>query len=190
MRFDTISPKQAEIFRFPHEDYDALICDGAVRSGKSSMMMISYVMWAMERFDGHNFGICGKTVQSVERNLIAPFQAVRSVAQKYRIKYLRSRSLMMVEYLDKVNFFYVFGGKDESSYALIQGITLAGILFDEVALMPRSFVEQGISRTLSIDDALLWFNCNPEHPEHWFHTEWILQPEKHRAKHLHFLMSG
>ena len=53
----------------------------------------------------------------------------------------------------KENYFYLFGGKDESSYALIQGITLAGVLFDEVALMPQSFVDQAIARTLSFKNA-------------------------------------
>ena len=46
----------------------------------------------------------------------------------------------------KTNYFYVFGGKDEGSAALIQGITLAGVFLDEVALMPRSFVEQALAR--------------------------------------------
>ena len=41
MRFDSISPKQAEIFKFMAEPYDALICDGAVRSGKTIMMAIA-----------------------------------------------------------------------------------------------------------------------------------------------------
>ena len=189
MKYDTISPKQAEIFKFPHEDYDALICDGAVRSGKTSMMMIAFVEWAMNRFNGCNFGICGKTVLSAERNIITPFTRIVSMARKYKIRYRRSLMLMTVEYGDTVNYFYIFGGKDESSYALIQGITLSGVLFDEVALMPRSFVEQGITRTLSEENAKLWFSCNPESPNHWFYLEWIQEAARHRAKHLHFLMT-
>lgn len=46
----------------------------------------------------------------------------------------------------RVNDFYLFGGKDESSASLIQGITFAGVLLDEVVLMPRSFVEQACAR--------------------------------------------
>ena len=56
---------------------------------------------------------------------------------------------------------------------LIQGITLAGVFFDEAALQPRSFVEQAIARTLTFSNAKLWFNCNPEGPDHWFYKEWI-----------------
>lgn len=188
MRFDTISPKQAEIFKFMAEPQDALICDGAVRSGKTIMMTIAFIEWAMAKFDGMSFGICGKTVRSAERNIIAPLMGIGSVRKKYAVKYSRSISLMTVTKGDKTNHFYVFGGKDESSYMLIQGITLAGVLFDEVALMPRTFVDQAIARTLSIDNSKLWFNCNPENPNHWFYKEWVCKPDEHNAKHLHFLM--
>lgn len=87
----------------------------------------------------------------------------------------------------KSNTFYIFGGKDESSQDLIQGVTLAGVLFDEVALMPRSFVEQALARC-SIEGARSWFNCNPDNPNHWFYREWVLKaPEKHALR-LKFLM--
>ena len=188
MRFNSISQKQAEIFRFPHENYDALICDGAVRTGKTIMMFVSFLEWVMSEFSGANFAVCGKTVRAAERNIIMPLLSLRSVTRKYDISYTRSVSLMTVKRRGRVNYFYVFGGKDESSYMLIQGITLAGVLFDEVALMPQSFVEQAIARPLSVDTAKLWFNCNPESPMHWFYREWVLQPEKHHAKHIHFLM--
>lgn len=77
-----------------------------------------------------------------------------------------------MRYGDIENRFYLFGGKDESSASLIQGMTLCGVLFDEVALMPRSFVEQALARC-SVNGSKFWFNCNPEYPRHWFYTEWI-----------------
>jgi PBSX family phage terminase large subunit len=189
MKFDTISPKQAEIFTFPHENYDALICDGAVRTGKTVMGITSFVEWAMNTFNECNLGICGKTVRSAERNIVMPLMQIRSITKKYQILFTRSISLMTIKRNGRVNYFYIFGGKDESSYMLIQGVTLCGVFFDEVALMPESFVEQAIARTISISNAKLWFNCNPENPLHWFYTEWICQPEKHKAKYLHFLMN-
>lgn len=188
MKFESFSPKQAEVFKFAAEDYDALICDGAVRSGKTLCMTLSFIIWAMELFDGCNFGICGKTVRSTERNIILPLTQIRDMVNKYKLSYARSVSLMTATYRGRTNYFYIFGGRDESSYMLIQGITLSGVLMDEVALMPRSFVEQAITRALSVDESKLWFNCNPESPRHWFYLEWIVQAQKHNAKHLHFLM--
>lgn len=76
-------------------------------------------------------------------------------------------------------------GGTRGSAALIQGVTLAGVLLDEAALMPRSFVEQAVARC-SVEGARLWFSCNPEHPQHWFYTEWILKAKEKNALYLHF----
>lgn len=184
----SFSEKQLEILRFPYrKEYDALICDGAVRSGKTSIMSLSFVLWMMAGFDHCAFAFCGKSVGAVERNIVQPLLSVRYLQQQFRISYNRSGHVLTVQRGSRVNHIYLFGGKDESSYMLIQGITLAGVLLDEVALMPRSFVEQALARC-SVSGAKFWFNCNPENPLHWFRQEWILNAEKHRALHLHFLM--
>lgn len=182
------SEKQRQILRFPYSGYDALICDGAVRSGKTSIMSLSFFLWAMGNFSGCSFAFCGKSVGAVERNIVQPLLGIRYLQQNFDVKYNRGGHVIVARRGLKENRFYLFGGKDESSYMLIQGVTLAGVLLDEVALMPRSFVEQALARC-SVTGAKLWFNCNPEGPEHWFRKEWILQPEKHRALHLHFTMN-
>lgn len=190
MTFNKLSQKQKQIFKWCYGDgYTALICDGAVRSGKTICMITSFILWAMKCFDGAIFGICGKTVRSAERNIISPLMGIADITAYFKVTYTRSANLLTAEGNGRKNSFYVFGGKDESSYMLIQGITLSGVLFDEVALMPRSFVEQAITRTLSVAGAKLWFNCNPDNRFHWFYTEWILRAEERKALHLHFLMS-
>lgn len=185
MEIKSFSPKQAEILRFAYNDEETLICDGAVRSGKTIVMTLSFVLWAMTYFNHTNFAICGKTVSNAERNILRPFQQIEGVP--FTLNYKISNRMLTVQSGDKENYFYLFGGKDESSYALIQGLTLAGVLFDEVALMPQSFVDQAIARTLSFANAKIWFNCNPESPNHWFYKEWITNEER-KYKHLHFLM--
>lgn len=185
MRIEKLSEKQKQIMDFILDEDDALVCDGAVRSGKTIIMIYSFVVWAMEFFDHTNFAICGKTVTNAERNILRPLQQVENIP--YVITYKLSTRTMTVKCGKKENYFYLFGGKDESSYALIQGLTLAGVLFDEVALMPQSFVDQAIARTLSFANAKTWFNCNPESPNHWFYREWISNPNR-KYKHLHFLM--
>lgn len=185
MEIKTFSPKQAEILRFAYNDEETLICDGAVRSGKTIVMTLSFVLWAMTHFNHTNFAICGKTVSNAERNILRPFQQIEGMP--FTLNYKISNRMLTVQSGEKENYFYLFGGKDESSYALIQGLTLAGVLFDEVALMPQSFVDQAIARTLSFANAKIWFNCNPESPNHWFYKEWITNEER-KYKHLHFLM--
>lgn len=167
--------------------YEALICDGAVRSGKTSVMSFSFVLWAMRAFNEKNFAICGKSVQSAVRNIIRPLESIIYFQKEgFALKYSSSTHCLKITRGLKTNYFYVFGGKDESSASLIQGLTLAGVLLDEVALMPQSFVEQALARC-SVAGARFWFNCNPENPNHWFYKNWIENP-KANTLHLHFLM--
>lgn len=185
MKIEKLSQKQAEVFKFICSDDYALICDGSVRSGKTTVMADAFVIWAMENYDRTNFGICGKTVQSAERNVLKPLQ--QSEDLPYTMTYKVSTRVLTVKCGKKINWFYLFGGKDESSYMLIQGITLAGVLFDEVALMPKSFVEQALSRAISFEHPKYFFNCNPESPNHYFYKEWI-ENQRPGTRHIHFLL--
>lgn len=192
MTFEKISQKQRRVLSWCHEKnnpYSAIICDGAVRSGKTSIMIVAFILWAMRYYNNSDFAICGKTVRSTERNIITPLLSATDITDYFNVSYTRSVNVVTISGQGKVNRFYVFGGRDESSAALIQGITLSGILLDEVALMPRSFVEQAVARTLSVEGSKLWFNCNPEGPKHWFYEEWIKKSEEKNALHLHFLMN-
>ena len=182
-----LSKKQLQILKFPYSGYDALICDGSVRAGKTSIMALSFVLWAMGNFTGCSFGICGKSVGSVERNVLKPLLNIQYLQENFDLRYSKTDHVLTIRRGRKRNEFYLFGGKDESSYTLIQGITLAGCMFDEVALQPQSFVNQALARC-SVTGRKYFFNCNPENPRHWFRMEWLLQLDRHRAMHLHFTM--
>lgn len=183
-----ISEKQKKILAFPYSKYDCLICDGAVRSGKTSIMMWAFVKWAMDNFNEMLFGICGKTVGSADKNIVRPFKSMSYAKQLYSIKWHRSDKILEVRRGRKTNYFELFGGKDESSYELIQGRTLAGVLLDEVVLMPKSFVEQAMTRC-SVEGNRIWFSCNPGNSQHWFKREWIDCAEEKNALYLHFSMT-
>lgn len=170
----------------PYRNKDAIICDGAVRSGKTVCMSLSFIVWSFYDFDDTSFALCGKTIASLKRNLITPLLPMLSFLG-FKCKEKTSKNYIEISYKGRTNRFYLFGGKDEGSAALIQGMTLGGVLLDEVALMPRSFVEQAIARC-SLEKSKLWFNCNPEHPMHWFYREWIKKAEQKNCLYLHFTM--
>lgn len=169
-----------------YASYDGIICDGAVRSGKTMCMAISFFVWSMASFQGQNFAICGKTIASVRRNVLQPMRSVLS-EMGFECKEKVSRNYIELSHAGRVNRYYLFSGKDAGSAALIQGMTLAGVLFDEVALQDHSFVEQAAARC-SVEGSRFWFNCNPEHPGHWFYTEWICKRAEKNLCYLHFLM--
>ena len=165
---------------------EAIVCDGAVRSGKTLAMGLGFFLWAMTCFDGKRFGVCGKTISSLRRNVLSEIlPRLEALGAKWKEK--RTENLVTVTFGGHRNQFYIFGGRDESSASLIQGITFAGVLMDEVALMPRSFVEQACARC-SVTGSRLWFNCNPAGPGHWFYKTWILEAEQRNCLRLHFTM--
>ena len=191
MSYAAFSPKQKRVLSWwvpGNRDCqkEAIVCDGAVRSGKTMAMGLSFFLWAMSSFQGQRFGVCGKTISSLRRNVLSEIlPRLEGLGASWKEK--RTENLVTVRFLGRENRFYIFGGRDESSASLIQGITFAGILLDEVALMPRSFVEQACARC-SVAGSRLWFNCNPAGPSHWFYQTWILEAEKRNCLRLHFTM--
>lgn len=148
--FQPFSRKQRQVLNWwteesPVKDCDGIIADGAIRSGKTVSMSLSFVLWAMSSFQGQNFAMCGKTIGSFRRNVLFWLKLMLK-SRGYRVSDHRADNLVVISKGDVENYFYIFGGKDERSQDLIQGITLAGVFFDEVALMPESFVNQATGR--------------------------------------------
>lgn len=157
--FKAFSNKQEKVLRWwmddsPYSECDGIVADGAIRSGKTVSMSLSFVVWAMNNFDGQSFAMCGKTVGSFRRNVLF-WLKIMLESGNYTVDDRRSDNLVIVSRGSVKNFFYIFGGKDERSQDLIQGITLAGVLLDEVALMPESFVNQATGRC-SVDGSKMW----------------------------------
>mgnify|MGYP004656327513 FL=1 len=190
-RFKPFSKKQRKVLNWwcsssPVRDCNGIIADGAIRSGKSVAMSLGFVIWAMSEFSACNFAMCGKTIGSFRRNVLSWLKLMLR-SRGYSVAEQRTENLVIVRRGSIENYFYVFGGKDERSQDLIQGITLAGVFFDEVALMPESFVNQATGRC-SVDGSKFWFNCNPGSPAHWFKTGWIDNRADKRLLYLHFTM--
>ena len=190
-RWKALSQRQKQVLSWwtpqsAYSGYNGIIADGAIRSGKTFAMSFSFVQWAMTCYNGQQFAMCGKTIASFRRNVLGTLKQ-QLAARGYNVKEHRAENCMTVSKGGKTNEFYFFGGKDESSQDLIQGITLAGAFFDEVALMPQSFVNQATARC-SVTGSKFWFNCNPGSPQHWFYLEWVRKCRSRKMMYLHFTM--
>ena len=190
-KWGALSPRQKMVLNWwhPKSQYancDGIIADGSIRSGKTVSMSFSYVVWAIDTFNYQNFGMAGKTIESFRRNVLGSLK-MQLRARGYVVAERKSENLVIISKGEKTNNFYLFGGKDERSQDLIQGITLAGMFFDEVALMPESFVNQATARC-SVEGSKFWFNCNPSGPMHWFYRNWILKHKARNLVYLHFTM--
>ena len=188
-KYRTFTEKQLKLISWwtkdsPYSSYSGIICDGSVRSGKSLIMSLSFVVWSMQTFDGQNFGIAGKSIGSLRRNVIDQLKVLLAL-RGYRVHDARGDNFLIISKGEVRNTYYLFGGKDERSRDYVQGFTAAGFYFDEVVLMPRSFVEQCLARC-SVEGSKYWFNCNPEGPFHWFKTEYVDKAEELKLYRLKF----
>ena len=72
-QFQPFSKKQKQILTWwlpesPVNSCNGIIADGAIRSGKTVSMALSFVLFAMHNFEYKNFAMCGKTISSFRRN--------------------------------------------------------------------------------------------------------------------------
>lgn len=190
MNYTCLSEKQELVMTwwYDHSSYknkNGVICDGAVRSGKSQWAGLSYVRWAMHNFDGGLFAMCGETIASLKRNIINLIVPVME-ASGFNVK--QNASTLEVSIDGRSNKFCLFGAQDESSAICIDGYHFDGALFDSVNCISRRFVEQIIACCTSIE-CKLWFISVPEHPYHWFYNEWIKQANEHDILYVHFTMA-
>ena len=191
IKYVAFSKKQLQLLTWwtnesPYHDLNGVIAEGAIRAGKTIIMGLSFILWSMQKSSDINYAICGKTVASTRRNIIEPLIEMLK-QRKFKIIDRKTEGKLIIIKNNNKNTYYIFGGKDEGSASLIQGITLGGVLFDEVALMPRSFVEQAMARC-SVDGSKYWFNCNPEGPQHWFYVEHILKWKERKYIRIHFCL--
>lgn len=170
------SPKQLlSMYWWADPDWSTasgIIADGSVRSGKTTAFAFGFLEWSRVTFSGMNFAFCGKTIKSFERNVLGIITQICRI-YGYKVQHKRTDNLVVITFPNgSYNNYYIFGGNDEKSQDLIQGITLAGLLLDEVALMPESFVSQALARC-SVPGAKIWMNCNPGAPGHFIKKEFI-----------------
>lgn len=184
--FHNFSPKQKQVIAFGNDSRDIILCDGAIRSGKTISVIVGFLLWILKFQEGKtkdlNFIIAGKTIGSVLRNIVDP---MRIVLDWLGINYEHNINRCMITF-GRVKI-YMFEGFNEKSQDKVQGLTASGCLLDEVALMPQTFVEQCIARC-SVNGSKIWMTCNPSNPFHFIKQEYINKAEDKNIFYLHFTM--
>ena len=123
-KFKPFSLKQKKILTWwtdnsTVKDKNGIIADGSIRAGKTLCMSLSFALWAMSKFNGQNFILAGKTVGAFRRNVLFWLKLMLR-AQGYKIKDRRADNLCEISKGEIINYFYIFGGKDERSQDLVQ----------------------------------------------------------------------
>ena len=113
MKITRLSENQRFVFRWwtarELSDYDGIICDGAVRSGKTFCLSASFMTWAMTNFDECIFGLCSKTIVSLKRNILPALRGYMKAMGMTAVE-VASKNYMDVSFCGRKNRFYYFGG--------------------------------------------------------------------------------
>lgn len=166
----------------PHAEKKIFIADGSIRSGKTVSVIDSFITWAMQQFEGEQFGIAGKSVKALRQNVLRPlFEILNSKGIPY--EYNKSENIVRIG----TNVFVLYGAPNEAAQDVLQGSTLAGGLIDEAAIIPESFVDQFIGRC-SVKGSKIFMTCNPRGPYHWLKTDFIDRRSEKEIVYLHFTM--
>ena len=106
-----------------------ILADGAIRSGKTVSMILSFLVWSLETFSGKDFIVAGVTAGALKRNVLSPlFGMLESFGVPYEYRRAEARILI------GGNTYHLFGADKDNAQDKLQGMTAAGAYADEAAL--------------------------------------------------------
>lgn len=164
----------------PHYNKVMLICEGAVRSGKTIAALDSFLMWSLYAHRNQNFIIAGKSIGALRRNIVQPMKEILK-AKGIPFNYQISTNVFLIG----SNTYYLFGAPTQASQDVLQGLTAAGCFLDEATLLPRNFIDQSLARC-SVENSKYFLTLNPESPLHHMKTDFIDRAHELNALVLHF----
>ena len=186
-RFQPFSRKQLQLLNWwrpgtPYSGCRMVLADGAIRSGKTVAMILSFLVWSLTCFDGGDFILAGVTSGALRRNVLLPlFGMLETLGIPYEWK--RGEARVGIGN----NRYYLFGADKDNAQDKLQGMTASGAYADEAALFPRSFIDQMIGRC-SVAGSRIFMNCNPNGAYHYIKTDFIDRAEEIGLYRLHFTM--
>jgi len=165
-----------------HEHCRIFLADGAIRSGKTVSMILSFLLWSQSCFRGADFILAGVTAGALKRNVLTPlFGMLESFGIGW--EYRRAEGKVIIG----DNTYHLFGADKDNAQDKLQGMTAAGAYADEAALFPRSFIDQMIGRC-SVAGSKIFMNCNPNGAYHYIKTDFIDRAGEIGLYRLHFTM--
>ena len=165
-----------------HEHQRFVLADGAIRSGKTIAMILSFFLWSQTCHEGREFIVAGVTSGALKRNVLLPlFSMLDALGIPYEWK--RGEGMVVIG----TNHYFLFGADKDNAQDKLQGMTAAGAYADEAALFPRSFIDQMIGRC-SVEGSRIFMNCNPNGAYHYIKTDFIDRAEEIGLYRLHFTM--
>lgn len=145
------------------------IWHGAVRSGKTIASLLAFVIAVATAAPSGLILICGRSLQTIERNVLDPLQD-ESVFGPLARHVRHTRGATTATILGRT--VHLIGASDARSEGRLRGLTAQLAYVDEATLMPEGFWTQLLAR-LSVPGARLYATTNPDSPRHWLKTNYL-----------------
>lgn len=146
------------------------VWDGSIRSGKTLVSLIRWLMFIAEAPTKGELVMVGKTRESISRNLFSailqnpeytgPLAAVVQYTAGAPSARILGRTV------------HIIGANDAKAEKVLRGLTVAGAYVDEITVIPEEFFTQLLGR-MSVDGARLYGTTNPDSPAHWFKKKFL-----------------
>jgi PBSX family phage terminase large subunit len=157
---------------------------GAVSAGKTIASLFAFLI-AVRMTQGTGLIIIvGKTLQTIERNILAPLMDERLFgALAKQIIHTKGSGTALILGKEVA----LVGANDARSEEKIRGSTVELAYVDEATLLPLGFWEMLVSR-LRVAGARLLATTNPGSTRHWLRLDWILEAARKNMAVYHFTM--
>ncbi|WP_026923298.1 PBSX family phage terminase large subunit [Glycomyces arizonensis] len=157
---------------------------GAVRSGKTIASLLAFLMAVAEAPDSGLVLCVGRTLQTIERNILDPLQD-RTIFGTVADHVHHTRGATTAVILGRT--VHLIGASDARAEGRIRGATVYLAYVDEATLVPESFWNQLLAR-LSVPGARLLATTNPDSPAHWLRKKFILRAAELDLATWHFTL--
>lgn len=173
---EMLNPKQIDFMLY--DDARINLLTGSVRSGKTYISLLKWVVFVGSMPENSEFLMTGKTLTALKRNCLGLLQDLVGNNFTYSISQKTAKLFGRTIWLE--------GANDDRAESKIRGMTLAGAYVDELTQIPEDFYKMLLSR-LSVKNAKLYATTNPDTPTHWVKIN-IIDNEEINKKVWHFTL--
>ncbi|MEV0444773.1 terminase family protein, partial [Streptomyces spectabilis] len=159
---------------------------GSVRSGKTVASLLAFAIAVAEAGPSGLLIICGRSLQTIERNCLEPLQDPALFGPLARhVRHTRGATTATI--LGRT--VHLIGAADARAEGRLRGLTAQLAYVDEATLLPEGFWTQLLAR-LSVPGARAYATTNPDSPRHWLKTGYLDRAHELNLRAWHYKFHG
>ncbi|WKC58673.1 PBSX family phage terminase large subunit [Borrelia sp. P9F1] len=160
--------------------FSKLIFNGGISSGKTflaSYLLIKFLIQNKTRYkrDTNNF-IVGSSINSLLTNTL---KQIEKICGLLNVEYILKTSRTVSCSIAGITL-NVYGGKNSDAFSKIRGGNSGLVYVNEATLLHKETLLEVMKR-LRAEPAIIIFDTNPDHPAHFFKTDYVDRVDVYRT---------